>query len=891
MRSRAFVRSLPPGFGRGLGRWALLLLLVASVAPGRAQAQQLSLQLDSDEVYAGLPFVLTVAARGFDESPQPTLSKLAIPGCKVTSLGVSPNVSSMVQIVNGQRSEFRNVTFAYRFRIETTQSGQYTVPPLTAEQGGKKATSPPARFSVKSVDDTKDMQLRLILPERPLWVGETVDATLEWYLRRDVGQRTFSVPLFDQDEWVEIEAPPGQPRLGGFQAGSRQLELPYSQDKANLDGSEFARFRFQFRLTPSKVGTLSLPPARIVAALNVGFGRDVFGFQVPESRLFAAATKPLKLEIRPLPQAGRPASFKNAVGSAFNIEVSAGRTVVRVGDPIELRILLRGKGRLAGLILPELPSMGLSEQQFAAPEEPPAGEVLEDGKGKLFRVSVRLRSTEAREIPALAFSYYDSEKGSYQTVRSQPIALSVKGSAVVSAGDVVGAPPPTAAATGTPSTKPATKAEEAAPVLSLVGADLALSDERLTLGRAPSLRQVLPLLIGLYGAALALLVVHFVRARKQAEWQHDAERKKRLGGLQKELESAARDAARDSAPKLVAALRALRKELGLPDDAGRSLLDRLETEAYSPSAAREPLSKDLRAAIEALAQKWSGEDRRRGGGSGAASLVLVACGLGAALAQAQDGAVEQKLKRARGRYQSALAESDRDRRRTGFAEAEAGLRELCAVHAERPQLLADWGNAALLAQEPGRAVLAYRRALELDPTLARARRNLQFLRERLPDWLPRPRGGTLDSLLFLNQSWPMPYRQVGLAVAVLLAVALLIPWSARRRRVLRLVASVPLLGVALFGLSLLAERDAAQDAVVVVGGGMLRSADSAGAPPTLSRPLPAGAEVTISETRGDYSRISLADGQTGWISKSALEPVVPPPSSTGDGASAPSRGL
>ena len=344
MRSRAFVRSLPPGFGRGLGRWALLLLLVASVAPGRAQAQQLSLQLDSDEVYAGLPFVLTVAARGFDESPQPTLSKLAIPGCKVTSLGVSPNVSSMVQIVNGQRSEFRNVTFAYRFRIETTQSGQYTVPPLTAEQGGKKATSPPARFSVKSVDDTKDMQLRLILPERPLWVGETVDATLEWYLRRDVGQRTFSVPLFDQDEWVEIEAPPGQPRLGGFQAGSRQLELPYSQDKANLDGSEFARFRFQFRLTPSKVGTLSLPPARIVAALNVGFGRDVFGFQVPESRLFAAATKPLKLEIRPLPQAGRPASFKNAVGSAFNIEVSAGRTVVRVGDPIELRILLRGNG-------------------------------------------------------------------------------------------------------------------------------------------------------------------------------------------------------------------------------------------------------------------------------------------------------------------------------------------------------------------------------------------------------------------------------------------------------------------------------------------------------------------------------------------------------------------
>lgn len=872
------------------------ILIVALTAclwawPQAASAQQLSLQLESDEVYANLPFVLQVVARGFDEDPQPTLSKLTIPGCRITALGVTPQVASMVQIVNGQRSELRQVTFAFRFRIEADKAGQYVVPALTAQQGSKKAQSAPARFSVRAVDDSQDMQLRLVLPERPLAVGETVDGYLEWYLRRDVGNRSFAVPLFDEEEWLEIAAPPGEPRLGGFRTGSRQLELPFEQQKTTLDGTQYTRLRFHFRMTPLKPGTLTPQPARVVAELQAGVASDVFGFQVPQMRLFQAVAKPMRVEIRPLPLTGRPASFSNAVGSAFGMEVQAGQTVVRVGDPIELRITLRGKGRLSGLILPELAAMGLSAQHFAAPDEPPAGEVLDDGKAKLFRVSVRLRSTEAREIPALAFSYYDSEKGSYQTVRSQPIALSVKVSAVVSAGDVVGAPPPTAAATGTPSTKPATKAEEAAPVLSLVGADLALSDERLTLGRAPSLRQVLPLLIGLYGAALALLVVHFVRARKQAEWQHDAERKKRLGGLQKELESAARDAARDSAPKLVAALRALRKELGLPDDAGRSLLDRLETEAYSPSAAREPLSKDLRAAIEALAQKWSGEDRRRGGGSGAASLVLVACGLGAALAQAQDGAVEQKLKRARGRYQSALAESDRDRRRTGFAEAEAGLRELCAVHAERPQLLADWGNAALLAQEPGRAVLAYRRALELDPTLARARRNLQFLRERLPDWLPRPRGGTLDSLLFLNQSWPMPYRQVGLAVAVLLAVALLIPWSARRRRVLRLVASVPLLGIALFGLSLLAERDAAQDAVVVVGGGMLRSADSAGAPPTLSRPLPAGAEVTISETRGDYSRISLADGQTGWISKSALEPVVPPPSSTGDGASAPSRGL
>ena len=79
-----------------------------------------------------------------------------------------------------------SVSFAFRFRIEATQGGQFQVPALTAEQGSKKAQTPPARFTVQAVDDTRDMQLRLVLPERPLWVGETVDATLEWYLRRDV---------------------------------------------------------------------------------------------------------------------------------------------------------------------------------------------------------------------------------------------------------------------------------------------------------------------------------------------------------------------------------------------------------------------------------------------------------------------------------------------------------------------------------------------------------------------------------------------------------------------------------------------------------------------------------------------------------------------------------
>ncbi len=850
----------------------LMLILAMLIGPRLAGAQQLSLHLDSEEVYANLPFTLSVVARGFAESPAPTLSTLSIPGCRITPLGVTPNVSSMVQIINGQRSEQRSVSFAFQFRVEAAQAGTYTVPALIAQQGSQKAQSQAARFSVRAVDDTKDMQLRLMLPERPLWVGETVEGALEWYLRRDVGNHSFALPLFDQEKWLEVESPTGEPRLSGFRAGSRQLDLPYSKDKAVLEGVSYTRFRLQFRLTPTMAGTLNVPPARVVAQLQTGFGRDLFGFQVPQSQLFQAVAKPTRLEIRALPLRERPSSFKNAVGSSFGIDVQAGRTVVRVGDPIELRILLRGKGRLAGLILPDLPAMGLLSKEFSTSDEPPSGEVLEDGKGKLFRVSVRLLSTQAREIPALAFSYFDPEQGSYKTVQSQPIALSVKGSALVRAEDVVGT---SSAAGGT--AKAAKVDVPGTAALSIVGADLALSDEAMTWKQAASLRQLLPLVLGFYGAALLLGVVFAIRVRKQAAWQREAEIKNSLRRLQSEVDAAATQAARDAAPRLCAALRAVQKELELPillHGEGKELLDRLETETYSPGAVAQPLPLALRTQIKELAQTWArGAKSSQPSRKILISLLLLGFGLHAARVCAQDAAAVQKLKQTRALYQSALSEPNRDERRNRFAEVENTLRELVSAHPNRPLLLSDWGNAALLAQEPGRAVLAYRRALRLDPTLLRAHRNLAFLRDRLPDWLPRARsGGALDSILILNQWLPSPQRQVGLAASVFLAVALLLPWSARRLRLLRMGAVLPLLAIAAFGLSLLGERDVAGDAVVVYSA-PLRSADSLGAPPALGHPLPAGAEVSISEIRGDFTRVTLFDGQVGWINTSAVEAV------------------
>ena len=51
-----------------------------------------------------------------------------------------------------------------------------------------------------------------------------------------------------------------------------------------------------------------------------------------------------------------------------------------------------------------------------------------------------------------------------------------------------------------------------------------------------------------------------------------------------------------------------------------------------------------------------------------------------------------------------------------------------------PELLTDWGNAALGASNLGVAAFAYNEALDIQPRLLRAKQNASWIEAQLPDW-------------------------------------------------------------------------------------------------------------------------------------------------------------
>ncbi len=843
---------------RGALTLIVALATVASSATA-ASAQEVSLSVENDDLYAGVPFVLVVSAKGFDQTPEPKVQPFSIPGAEIRYLGMSPNSMSSMRVINGVVSRSEEITFNYRYHVEVKQAGRREVPAITVQQGSKKASSQPARFDAGEISDSPDMRFSLGLPERPVWLGETFELTLDWYLRRDPREPRFVVPLFALDEWVKIEPPDGGKGEGTlpFAAGARQIDLPYTRSKETIDGQEYSRFSFRALVTPTRSGTLELPPAKVLAKLQTGVGRDDWGFRVARTEMFKAEDRARTLEVKAPPLTDRPDSFAGAVGSAFSIEMQASRTVVQVGQPIELSISIRGDAALDGVGLPKLDGQGgLSTELFDIPDELPPGEIV-DG-AKRFVVTVRLKGANAREIPPIAFSYFDPKTSRYQTVKSQPIALSVAGSAIVGAEQVVGGkkqPDPVSADGTGPG--------------SLVGADLALSAESDTLRAPMSQATARWIALALAAISLAVFALRVWQMRTRADREEHGAIKRLRQAAEREIEAAAKSPGREAAPRIISALRALAK--ATEDRVPADLVVELENQAFDPRAATEPLAASLRdrarAAGAAMARR-----RRSPSAAGPATALLV---LAVSLAPAAWGAGGD-LGAARQAYRTALEQRDRDARTRGFAQAELAFRELVGAYPDRPELLTDWGNAALGARDLGRATLAYRRALFMDGSLERARRNLDWVRERAPAWLPRPaESGAIESLLFWHRALSRSQRILFGAGALALAVLLAAPWGSRRDRAMRRLALVPAVVAIAMALSVGFERDAGSDAVVVADGVVLRSADSAGAPPALSGPLPSGAEGSVIEIRDSWTRIQLADGKRGWVPAGTVERVVP----------------
>jgi tetratricopeptide (TPR) repeat protein len=198
-----------------------------------------------------------------------------------------------------------------------------------------------------------------------------------------------------------------------------------------------------------------------------------------------------------------------------------------------------------------------------------------------------------------------------------------------------------------------------------------------------------------------------------------------------------------------------------------------------------------------------------------------------------------------------------------FKEAISDYEALVRAGQWSANLFYDLGNAYFRVGDFGRAILNYERALALERHHPEATANLQIARDEA-------------HALELQQSWPERYLQfasvnecsIAAAIAFWLAVFAIVMLIFARRRSATLIATLMLCllvsAVAIYAAYTL-ERGSNGSALAIVTGknvqARLATADTANS--VLA--LPAGSEIKILSTRGDWIYAALSNNLRGWI--------------------------
>lgn len=255
-----------------------------------------------------------------------------------------------------------------------------------------------------------------------------------------------------------------------------------------------------------------------------------------------------------------------------------------------------------------------------------------------------------------------------------------------------------------------------------------------------------------------------------------------------------------------------------------------------------------------------------------ALLLLLATALPAAMSQAE---AEAYFAEANQRFRRANELADSDSRQAYDLYQAAALRYRRLVDEEgrtNGKLLYNLGNAYFQMGDLGRAILAYRRALEYAPGDANLVQNLAYARSRRLDRFEETtESAVLETLLFWHYDFSLGARLGALAVFAavfwgLLALRLFrpVPWVAP--------AILAIVSLALFG-SVAVSAAGSPDAfgVVVAPETTARRGDGESYEPAFESPLHAGAEFTLVEERPGWLHVELPDGRRAWIPASDAE--------------------
>ncbi|HKG08031.1 MAG TPA: BatD family protein [Pedobacter sp.] len=336
----------------------LTIVLFWSVA-GFAQGIRVTASVSSDQIGVGEQFELTFSTNGSPESFNPPV----FTGFQIVG---GPNQSSSFSSVNGATTINMSVTYI----MVGVKEGAYAIGPATMLIGGKQYKSNAVRIKVikgaatsrqqqgqssasaqdanvgsgKSSDISKRLFLRAIANKTNVYQGEQISVSYKLYANINLVDN-----MLDK-----------LPDFNGF--WSQEIKHDNQNVEWKIEEYNGARYHVatlkEIVVFPERYGKLTLDPLAMTFVVRQPVPSNdpieqFFGGGSFKDLKYKIKSAPVAINVKPLPEAGKPEGFQGAVGN-FSIGATLDKSAIKANEALNYTVKIAGSGNLKLLKAPEL---------------------------------------------------------------------------------------------------------------------------------------------------------------------------------------------------------------------------------------------------------------------------------------------------------------------------------------------------------------------------------------------------------------------------------------------------------------------------------------------------------------------------------------------------------
>ncbi|HEX5553340.1 MAG TPA: BatD family protein [Chitinophagaceae bacterium] len=317
--------------------------------------------------------------------------------------------------------------------------------PPQAQPPSPQSQSQPGilRNGEKAMDKIKkNVFVKVDVDKTNVYVGQQITATYKLYTRLPTSSQVTKVPSFT-----------------GFSAHDLKLSNPPRATMERIDGAPFKVFTIRkTMLFPLQSGALELDPVEVDNTvrlyqiqrknrgrdplndiMNDPFFKDPFNSDPFNDPFFQDAfggsnvtyhdydyhitSKPVKIHVKPLPEAGKPADFSGAVGD-FKINASLDKNKLSTDDAATLTVTVSGHGNITLVDAPKVDFPSDLESY-----DPKVSDKISGGNpfggSRTFTYVIMPNAAGNFTIPPVKFAYFDPDDAKYITIETTSFALDI----------------------------------------------------------------------------------------------------------------------------------------------------------------------------------------------------------------------------------------------------------------------------------------------------------------------------------------------------------------------------------------------------------------------------------------------------------------------------------